>query len=110
MGGSDLLAMVTRRQGHYRLYAYVCGAGCVQHADVDGTVTFMQVFMKRPATCRYAIVGKWDPERNGEIFVVWDLDATLLDAAARIHPPEAVKVYDDIDQAIMATLMLYEND
>lgn len=97
--------------GRYTLYAYVCGAGCVVHADVEGTLSFMQVFMKRPAECRYAIVGAWDVAKQQHRIFVWDMHDTRSKRTGshKIYPPpKPLRYFTDVDQAIMATLMLYE--
>jgi len=101
------MADITRRQ--YQLYAYVCGNGCAQKPDVDGTVTFMAVFLKRPRECRYAVVGAWDVDQHRERILVWDLDDTRMrrHGGTRVYPPPTLHEYDDVDQAIMATMMLY---
>lgn len=98
-----------KRPGRYQLHAYVCGSACVRASDVDGTVTFMQVFLKRPTGCRYAIVSEWDVADSCERVLVWDLDDTRMrTGGSRVYPPPPMRVFDDVDQAIMATVMLYE--
>lgn len=106
------MAAINRsRVGRYVLYAYVCGAGCVQMADVEGTVTFTQIFMKRPSECRYAVVGYWDVVEHKERVLVWDMfDSRINTTGSKVFPPLPVRVCDDVDQAIMATLMLYDQE
>lgn len=104
--------MAVNHTRHVKLYAYVCGNGCIRTPDVDGTVTFMQVFLKRPAECRYAVVGAWNLNTGQERFIVWDLFDTRQkrSGGTRVYPPPSLKIYDDVDQAIMATMMLYGDD
>lgn len=102
--------MVTARRGQYKLYAYICGAACVQTPDVEGTVSFSMVFVKRPSGCRYAVVGEWDVVTHSERIIVWDLDDALIRGNTQLIPPRRSKTYTDVDQAIMATMMLYRSD
>lgn len=101
----------TQRGQQYTLYAYVCGGACVKRSDVDGTVSFMQVFMKRPSECRYAVVGMWDVATHGEVILVWDLFETMQkQRSGKLVAPQPLMVCDDVDQAIMATLILFDMD
>lgn len=102
--------MATRRRGQYKLYAYVGPNGSTT-PDVDGTVTFETVFIKRPDECRYAIVGLWDVAQHFEKILVWDLIKTLQSqSSGKLFVPKPIITCGDVDQAVMATLMLYEND
>lgn len=101
--------MAPRRGQQYTLYAYVCNGACVRRSDVDGTVAFEAVFVKRPQDCRYAIVGLWDVVSHGERILVWDLFETLQKArSGKLIEPKPLMQCDDVDQAIMATLMLFD--
>lgn len=81
----------------------------MHRADVDGTVTFMQVFLKRPAHCRYVVVGQWDVAQQRERIITWDLfDTRRRNGGTKVYPPQPLREYDDVDQAIMATAMLYD--
>lgn len=93
----------------YTLYAYVCGSACVRRPDVDGTISFLMIFMKRPPECRYAVVGEWDVAQHKERIFVWDMeDVRQRPRNLRVYPPAPLREFDDVDQAIMATLMMYE--
>lgn len=83
----------------YTLHAYVCGPSCVVRPDHLGAMTFAQILVERPGSCRYAVV-----ETSGEI-LVWDLYDAVVHPEPR--PPEPVRVMEDVDQAIMATALLY---
>jgi hypothetical protein len=104
------MSLIQRRQGHFKLYAYVCGTACVEKPDVDGTVTFLMVFMKRPQHCRYAVVGEWDVATHSERILVFDMFEAKIRGAATLITPEPKAVFDDVDQAIMATMLMYEQD
>lgn len=101
---------MARRTGHYTLYAFVCGQGCVARSDVDGTISFKAIINKRPSECRYAVVGEWDVVSHEERIIVWDLFDTKMRGATKLLPPKPLRIYNDVDQAIMATMLLYEND
>lgn len=97
--------MAPSLRGRYKLHAYV-GTNGVATPDVDGTISFDMVFVKRPEDCRYAVVGKWDVTQHCEQIMVWDLLNTLQRPTGKLIEPRPVITYSDVDQAIMATLML----
>jgi hypothetical protein len=101
--------MATRAE-QFRLHAYVCGNACLQTPDVDGTVSFTMIYMKRPDNCRYAIVSRYSVDKHDDEVMVWDLfDAMENIRTGNILPPDPVRTADSVDAAIMATFMLYED-
>jgi hypothetical protein len=100
--------MATARRGRFKLHAYV-GANGATAPDVDGTITFETVFIKRPEDCRYAVVGEWDVAQHFERIIVWDLLKTMQKPSGKIMPAR-VMTCGDVDQAIMATLMMQRGD
>lgn len=99
------------RLGHYKIHAYVCGAGCLKLPDVDGVVNFETVYTKRPDGCRYVVVGQWSVAKHGEIYEVVDLYAVSFKGLTkRIVMPSALLICEDLDAAIMAAMMLYEGE
>jgi hypothetical protein len=103
------VAQVTRNE-QFKLHAYVCGNACLQTPDVDGTMSFQMVFLKRPENCRYAIVTHYNIEQHGDEVLVWDLYEAMENLrTGAIVPPEPVRKCESVDAAIMATFMLYED-
>jgi hypothetical protein len=101
---------VTRSE-QVKLHAYVCGNACLQTVDNEGTMSFVMVYMKRPADCRYAIVTRYNVVTHLDEVVVWDLfEAQENLKTGRLIPPTPRLVCDSIDAAVMATFMLYEDD
>jgi hypothetical protein len=99
------------RAEQYTLHAYVCGNACLQTPDVDGTVSFSMIYVKRPDNCRYAIVSRYDVDRHDDEVMVWDLfDAWENIRTGDITPPEPVRRAASVDAAIMATFLLYDEE
>jgi hypothetical protein len=86
----------------YTLHAYVCGRDCVRDSDHIGAMTFRQVFVERPADCRYAVV----EDHDGRV-LVWDL-LDLDNMLGFDVEPEPVRETHDVDSAIVATALLYD--
>lgn len=97
------------RNGQFKLHAYI-GANGVTTPDVDGTVSFETVFIKRPEDCRYAVIGKWDVAEHCEQVLVWDLIRTMQKPSGKLIVPMPVMICGDVDQAIMATLMMQRGE
>jgi hypothetical protein len=70
----------------------------------------MMIWMKRPQHCRYAIVGEWDVATHCERILVFDMYDTKIRGTVTLVPPKPRMICNDVDQAIMATMMLYEQD
>lgn len=98
----------TRAQ--YKLLAYVCGRSCVVYPDNIGTVDYTRIFIQRPSGCRYAIVETYSVAKHSAEVLVFDLYQTLDPAGSKLAPPDPVGRHDDVDTAVMATAMLYEDD
>lgn len=101
-----------RRGETYRCHAYVCSVTCVRRTDRDPppSATFAQIYQQRPADCRYAVVGYWapSPSTSSEKFLVWDLFNVLKnDSTGAVIIPKPRLMLDDLDAAIMATVLLY---
>jgi hypothetical protein len=97
-------------RGQYKLLAYVCGRSCVVYPDNIGTVDYTRIFVQRPSGCRYAVVEIWSIAKHAGEVLVFDLYDTLDPGGSKLTAPDPVGTYDDVDTAIMATAMLYEDD
>lgn len=96
----------------YRLYAYVCSVTCVKRTDRDPppTATFTQIYQQRPADCRYAVASIWD-YATGDRFYVFDLFSVKKNVTTNeLIVPIPRLVHDDLDAAIMATVLLYNKE
>lgn len=97
----------------FHLHAYVCSGVCVHRMSTDDshpTRNFTQVFVKRPNKCRYAVVGQWTSQQR-QVFLVFDLfkvDKVPKLGGDELITPEPVLTHDDLDAAIMGTVLLYE--
>ncbi len=98
------------RGTQFKLLAYVCGSSCVVYPDNIGTVNFTRIFLQRPNDCRYAIVSLYNVADHKEDVMVFDLYETMERGDSKLEAPQPVKCCDDLDGAIMATLMLYRDD
>lgn len=93
----------------YRLVGYVCDGSCFKQHTGQGTLTYHQVFMQRPDTCRYAVLEQFTPHQ----FIVIDLyDTTMSKSDSEVlatfeRSPNA-KIYRSEDAAIAATQLSYE--
>jgi hypothetical protein len=97
--------------GRYTIHAYVCSGGCTRIPDVQGTVPFEQIYTKRPDSCRYAVVGTWSMEKHAEVYAVLDLyEARTKGKTMRVVEPPPRMICEDLDQAIAATMLLYEGE
>jgi len=94
----------------FRLVCYVCDGSRTIDNFGDGTMTYHQVFLIRPDTCRYAVMQSLTTQK----FVSVDLYHTKLVRAPHqnlgtfaydIKP----KTYDDEDVAVVATLLSYDD-
>ena len=98
--------------------AYVCETHAIHQPDV-GTRTYHEIFVNAPRNARYVIaeIEGWKDTaygpRPGSRFVVFDLWRTkevVGDENKRIYiPPEKNKTYADLDHAIGATIMQYND-
>lgn len=98
-----------RNGERFRLYAYVCSVTCVKRTDRDPppTANFAQVYLGRPVDCRYAVVSIWD-YCKGDRFYVFDLFEVKKNSDnGELLTPTPRLVHDDLDAAIMATVLLY---
>lgn len=95
---------------HYRIHAYVCGQACVREMDMMGTVSFGWVFTNRPDDCRYAVLSHYDVATHADVVEVYDLFAAGFSRATGLVPPAPIRICDNVDTAIMATSMLYEEE
>ena len=89
----------------YTMHAYVCGRSCVRLTQHEGAMTFNQIFLERPADCRYAIA-----EFPAGYFLVWDLleVATFQQTDAVFLAPKPTRTTRDVSSAIVATTLLYD--
>lgn len=97
------------REEQYRLHAYVCGAACIQRFDMPGTVSFTWIYQRRPKDCRYAVAGAWSSDKRREDVIVWDLFTVWKQPDGSLVTPVPFGKHSDVDAAIMATAMLYED-
>lgn len=101
---------ILSREKQYRLHAYVCGPDCVIRPEIAGTVSFDYVLLNRPNECRYAVAGSWDTRKHSESVLVWDLYNVNMNRLGRFVTPKPVRTYADVDAAVMATGMLYDDE
>lgn len=82
----------------YQLQAYVFDGGAVTRFQPHGWSTAGHILIHAPRSVRHVVVKSHDK------FQVWD---TMLPAYinATADPPPVVADYDDLDQAIMATVL-----
>lgn len=99
------------RPDRFKIHAYVCGTGCLKFPDVEGTLTFEMIYVKRPDACRYVVVSQWDIAEHTERIAVFDLYAVHFKGKTkRIIMPKPKLTCWDLDQAIAATMLLYEGE
>jgi hypothetical protein len=85
------------RPEQYKLHAYVCGNACLQRIDNEGTLSFMMVFMKRPADCRYAICTRYNVDAHDDEVVVWDLYEVQQSLhTGKLVTPEPIRTCDNM--------------
>lgn len=84
----------------YTLHTYICGPYCAKNVPHEGAMTYAQVLMERPSGCRYAVVSD-----HTNTVQVWDLYTE-----ARAKEPKVVFEWVDVDAAIMATMMRYDQE
>ncbi len=95
----------------YRLHAYVCAKNCVHYQDAMGTVTFKWIYQNRPDNCRYAVADYYAVDKHKPIVVVWDMhNVTLRMPTLEPLPPPPISKHEDVDAAIMATALRYDED
>lgn len=106
---NDQIEAAYRRGDLYRCHAFVCGVTCVRRTDRDPppTATFQQIYQQRPADCRYVIVGVWMPPLGLERYYAFDLFEVKKDQFNVLVIPKPRLTHDDLDAAIMATVLLY---
>lgn len=84
----------------YTLHTYVCGPYCVRDVPHLGAMTYGQILAERPQGCRYAVV--LDHHNTAQ---VWDLFEDDTD-----KEPKVVFEWVDVDAAVMATMMRYDQE
>jgi hypothetical protein len=102
--------MASALQAEFRLHAYVCSVTCVKRSgDPPPTVNFAQIYLQRPIDCRYAVAGIWNCGR--ERYYVFDLFEVKKNSDnGELLTPMPRLVHDDLDAAIMATVLLYNKE
>ena len=93
----------------YRLVGYVCDGSCFKQHAGEGTMTYHQVFVQRPDTCRYAVLERFEPSQ----FLVVDLYETTMKPLyngplATFERGINTKIYRSEDAAVAATQLSYE--
>ena len=98
--------------------AYVCETHAIHQPDV-GTRTYHEIFVNAPRNARYVIaeIEGWKNTaygpRPGSRFVVFDMWGTkeTVSESGKLtyFPPVKSKVYHDLDHAIGATIMQYND-
>ena len=96
-------------QERYRLVGYVCDGTCFKPATGEGTMTYHQVFMQRPDTCRYAVLEQLTPHH----FIVVDMYETTMrkqahEVLSTFERSDNLKFYTTEDAAIAATHISYQ--
>jgi hypothetical protein len=64
--------------------------------------------VNRPDDCRYAVAGSWDIAKHRENVLVWDLYNVNIGRGGKLLTPAPVRVLSDVDAAIMANTILYD--
>jgi hypothetical protein len=110
--GFGWLAAMTGNRGPYKLIAFVCDGGCVKRVKQGyGTRTFRDIYVNRPDNCRYAVASRWDVVNHRDEVIVWDLyEATTQPSYRDIEAPAPALIHTNVEAAIAATLLLYEDD
>jgi hypothetical protein len=81
----------------------------VLHCNVTSRMSFKRIYQNRPNHARYAIAGNYSVEMHADRYVAWDLfDVKKNPSDNELIEPAPTLVHNDVDAAIMATLMLYE--
>lgn len=106
--------MATRTFGRYKMHAYVCGQACVKRASPPiSSCDFHTIWIQRPEDCRYAVVSEWDVVEHRDRFIVFDLFEAGVDwggkGTGKAIEPVPTTMTDDLDAAIMATSLLYDD-
>lgn len=88
----------------YICHAFVCDGGVVHPMDVEGTLTFTDIYVARPDGCKYSILEDW---RHN--FMVVDMFQTLKNNSDLIDPyrPNGYRTFPTYDAAIAASLLTY---
>lgn len=95
----------------YQLHAYVA-SGKVIRRTPSSTATFTQVYQLRLSDYRYAVVSQWDCAEHSWRYLVWDLfnvKKWVGDYGETLITPAPRLTHTDLDAAIMATVMLYND-
>lgn len=77
------------------------------HKSVFQRVTFQHVYARRPDNCRYAVVSTWDQNTCSRQYEVLDLFNVLKDGMNKLTPPAPRWINEDLNAAIMTTVLLY---
>lgn len=83
----------------YRLRAYVCDEGYVQWVSTDAWVHFVNIYVGRPQSCRYAVAGT-----HAGDYVAWDLFDAWQDRYGAVLAPPPI-IYPTVEAAVMATVL-----
>jgi hypothetical protein len=101
---------VDKNSERFNMHAWV-SRDHVRMASLNGSVTFAWIYQNRPNHYRYAIAGQWDVANHNERMIVWDLhEAELQRPMYRLFPPKPKLIMADLDAAITATSMLYDQE
>lgn len=92
------------RPARYRLHCYVCDCGTrTKPITALGWITFEQLYIERPHTCRYAVVACAD----GAIWVM-DLFEAIVGPDGYGVALGPYRVFVDLDTAVMACCLTYD--
>lgn len=90
----------------FKLHCYICDHSCVRWSPSIGYTTFEKIFIGRPDGCRYAIGEHKVPPQ----YVVWDLFGVSFGPRGYVNTPDPAHVHSELDAAVAATQLLYEDD
>lgn len=102
--GMKLIELALKRgDPRFKLHAYLCDGPCIKPREDMGTMTFTQVFVQRPDSCRYAVI---QPASGVDEYLVVDLFETTYDDRAVYMGPHLT--FPTLDAALMSRMINYD--
>jgi hypothetical protein len=98
--------MVDRYEWRGVLRAYVSQDGA-RHQSYEGTMAYHDMFIRAPKAARFVIVE--EDRQRFIVFDMWHTQEVKEEAITVFIRPKKFKVYHDLDHAIGATVMQYND-